>query len=86
VGTTLADLIIMREVTCHTAGATAAAQQALPATAFGVFEALREIITVAHFTWDREFASVFLHRRVLREPVVSSAASIRERARSPQVR
>src|ERR1700682_6420147 len=38
---TLADLIIMREVTCHTAGATAAAQQALPATAFGVFEALR---------------------------------------------
>ena len=41
VGTTLADLIIMREVTCHTAGATAAAQQALPATAFGVFEALR---------------------------------------------
>src|SRR5258706_3611498 len=31
----------MREVTCHTAGATAAAQQALPATAFGVFEALR---------------------------------------------
>src|SRR5260221_5667422 len=41
VGTTLADLIIMRQVTCHTAGATAAAQQALPATAFGVFEALR---------------------------------------------
>src|SRR6202043_545033 len=41
VGTTLADLAIMREVTCHTAGATAAAQQALPATAFGVFEALR---------------------------------------------
>ena len=41
VGTTLADLVMMREVTCHTAGATAAAQQALPATAFGVFEALR---------------------------------------------
>ena len=41
VGTTLADLIIMREVTRHTAGATAAAQQALPATPFGVFEALR---------------------------------------------
>ena len=41
VGTTLADLVIMREVTRHTAGATAAAQQALPATAFGVFEALR---------------------------------------------
>ena len=31
----------MREVTRHTAAATAAAQQALPATAFGVFEALR---------------------------------------------
>jgi leucine dehydrogenase len=41
VGTTLADLVIMREVTRHTAGATTAAQQALPATAFGVFEALR---------------------------------------------
>jgi leucine dehydrogenase len=41
VGTTLADLVIMREVTCHTAGGTTAAQQALPATAFGVFEALR---------------------------------------------
>src|ERR1700752_2051464 len=41
VGTTLADLVIMREVTRHTAGATAAAQQALPVTAFGVFEALR---------------------------------------------
>src|SRR5258706_6967963 len=41
VGTTLADLMIMREVTRHTAGATAAAQQTFPATAFGVFEALR---------------------------------------------
>src|SRR5271166_2946449 len=41
VGTTLADLVIMREVTRHTAGATAAARQALPVTAFGVFEALR---------------------------------------------
>src|ERR1700737_3971344 len=30
VGTTLADLVIMREVTRHTAGATAAAQKALP--------------------------------------------------------
>jgi leucine dehydrogenase len=46
VGTTLADLIIMREVTRHTAGATAAAQQALPATAFGVFEALRAAAAV----------------------------------------
>src|SRR5947209_7752602 len=41
VGTTLADLVIMREVTRYTAAATAAAQQALPVTAFGVFEALR---------------------------------------------
>jgi leucine dehydrogenase len=41
VGTTLADLAIMREATRHTAAATAAAQQDLPATAFGVFEALR---------------------------------------------
>src|SRR5271163_3413840 len=41
VGTTLADLVIMWEVTRHTAAATAAAQQALPVTAFGVFEALR---------------------------------------------
>jgi len=41
VGTTLADLASMREVTRHAAGATAAAQQALPVTAFGVFEALR---------------------------------------------
>ena len=41
VGTTLADLVIMREVTRYTAGATEAAQQTLPATAFGVFEALR---------------------------------------------
>ena len=41
VGTTLADLAIIREVTRHTAGATAAAQQALPVTAFGVFEAMR---------------------------------------------
>ena len=41
VGTTLADLVIMRKVTRYTAAATAAAQQALPVTAFGVFEALR---------------------------------------------
>jgi leucine dehydrogenase len=41
VGTTLADLAVMREVTRHTAAATAAAQQTLPVTAFGVFEAMR---------------------------------------------
>jgi leucine dehydrogenase len=40
VGTTLADMVVMREVTRHTAAATPAAQQALPATAFGVFSAL----------------------------------------------
>jgi hypothetical protein len=36
----------MREVTRHTAGATAAAQEALPATVFGVFEALRPAVEV----------------------------------------
>jgi leucine dehydrogenase len=41
VGTSLADLSIMRQATRHTAAATAAAQEALPATAYGVFEALR---------------------------------------------
>ncbi len=41
VGTTLADLAIIREVRRHTAGTTAAAQQALPVTVFGVFEAMR---------------------------------------------
>ena len=40
VGTTLADLVVMREVTRHTAATTAAAQQPLSATAFGVFSAL----------------------------------------------
>jgi leucine dehydrogenase len=34
VGTTLADLVVMREVTRHTAATTAAAQQPLSATAF----------------------------------------------------
>jgi leucine dehydrogenase len=47
VGTTLADLVIMREVTRHTAAATAAAQQALPVTAFGVFEALHAAAEVS---------------------------------------
>ena len=46
VGTTLADLVIMREVTHHTAAATAAAQQALPASAFGVFSALGAAVEV----------------------------------------
>jgi leucine dehydrogenase len=54
VGTTLADLVIMREVTSHTAGATAAAQQTLPVTAFGVFEALRAAVKVRFGRSDLE--------------------------------
>src|SRR5262249_1462254 len=41
VGPTLAAFVIMRKVTGYAAAATAAAQQALPVTAFSVFEALR---------------------------------------------
>jgi leucine dehydrogenase len=41
VGTTLADLAVMREVTTHTAAATSAAQQPLAVTAYGVWMALR---------------------------------------------
>ena len=40
VGTTLADLAVMREVTRHTAGATAAAQEPLAVTAYGVLMAI----------------------------------------------
>lgn len=40
VGTTLADLAVMRAVTRHTAAATAAAQAPLAVTAYGVFMAL----------------------------------------------
>jgi leucine dehydrogenase len=40
VGTTLADLAIMREVTRHTAGGTAAAQEPLAVTAYGVLMAI----------------------------------------------
>jgi leucine dehydrogenase len=54
VGTTLADLVAMREVTRHTAAATAAAQQALPATGFGVFEALRAAVDVCLGRHDLE--------------------------------
>ena len=54
VGTTLADLVIMREVTRYTAAATAAAQQALPATAFGVLEALRAAVEVCLHRTDLE--------------------------------
>jgi leucine dehydrogenase len=41
VGTTLADLAVLREVTTHTAAATSAAQQQLAVTAYGVWMALR---------------------------------------------
>jgi leucine dehydrogenase len=53
VGTTLADLVVMREVTHHTAATTAAAQQPLSATAFGVFSALGAAAEVcpAATTW-----------------------------------
>src|SRR5271156_3576437 len=54
VGTTLADLAIIREVTRHTAGATAAAQQALPVTAVGVFEAMRAAAEVSRGRSDLE--------------------------------
>jgi leucine dehydrogenase len=46
IGTTLDDLRAMREVTAHTAAATLAAGQALPVTAYGVFQAIRA--AVAH--------------------------------------
>jgi len=54
IGTTLADLAIMREVTRYTAGATVAAQQPLPVTAFGVFEALRAAAEVCFGRSDLE--------------------------------
>jgi len=41
IGTTLADLVLMREVTSHTAAATQAAQAPLAATAYGVLMAIR---------------------------------------------
>ena len=47
VGTTLADLAVMREVTRHTAGATPAAQEPLAVTAFGVLMAIEA--AVGHF-------------------------------------
>ena len=41
IGTTLEDLVLMREVTSHTAAATQAAQAPLAATAYGVLMAIR---------------------------------------------
>ncbi len=44
IGTTLADLVLMREVTRHTAAATAAAQAPLAVTAYGVLMAIRAAV------------------------------------------
>ena len=44
IGTTLDDLRVMREMTAHTAAATLAAGQALPVTAYGVFQAIRAAV------------------------------------------
>jgi len=44
VGTTLADLAVMREVTKHTAGATASAQAPLAVTAYGVLMAIEAAV------------------------------------------
>jgi leucine dehydrogenase len=44
IGTTLEDLVLMREVTRHTAAATAAAQAPLAVTAYGVLMAIRAAV------------------------------------------
>jgi leucine dehydrogenase len=44
IGTTLEDLAVMREVTSHTAAATAAAREPLAVTAYGVFVAIRAAV------------------------------------------
>ncbi len=44
IGTTLEDLVLMRETTSHTAAATAAAQAPLAATAYGVLMAIRAAV------------------------------------------
>jgi leucine dehydrogenase len=44
IGTTLEDLVVMREVTSHTAAATAAAQAPLAVTAYGVMMAIRAAV------------------------------------------
>ncbi|HEX6111736.1 MAG TPA: Glu/Leu/Phe/Val dehydrogenase dimerization domain-containing protein [Geminicoccaceae bacterium] len=51
VGTTLADLAVMRDVTPHTAAATLAAQQPLAVTAYGVLAAMRAAVR-RHLGWD----------------------------------
>jgi leucine dehydrogenase len=54
IGTTLADLRVMREVTAHTAAATLAAGQPLPVTAYGVFQAIRAAVEHALGRHDLE--------------------------------
>jgi leucine dehydrogenase len=54
IGTTLDDLRVMREVTAHTAAATLAAGQALPVTAYGVFQAIRAAVAHALARQDLE--------------------------------
>ena len=60
VGTTLADLAVMREVTSHTAGATAAAQAPLAVTAYGVLMAIEA--AVQHYYQRDDFAGPALRR------------------------
>jgi leucine dehydrogenase len=47
IGTTLDDLVVMREVTAHTAAATEAAQAPLAVTAYGVLMAIRAAVPAA---------------------------------------
>ena len=56
VGTTLADLAVMREVTRHTAGATAAAQEPLAVTAYGVLMAIEA--AVEHYYQRNDFSGL----------------------------
>ena len=53
VGTTLGDLALMREVTKHTAGATASSQEQLAVTAFGVLMAIEA--AVQHYYQRNDF-------------------------------
>jgi leucine dehydrogenase len=53
VGTTLADLAVMRTVTGHTAAATASAQEPLAVTAYGVLMA--QTAAVAHYLRQDDF-------------------------------
>lgn len=56
VGTTLADLTVMRTVTKHTAGATQAAQEPLAVTAYGVLMAIEA--AVRHYYQRSDFAGL----------------------------